>query len=337
MFNANHTYVGFAMLAVMSSLVHADVVDQHTIKAAVTKALPLIEASSAEYLKQRKCFSCHHQGMSLIVLPEARKRGFTINEKNLQQQVDRVKLHLKQGNKSYLAGRGTGGQVDTAGFALWGLEAAGSKPDELTDAVVKYLLLRHKDRDHWQRIGNRPPSQASDLTTTYLAIRALDDFGNKEQQKAIDARKDEVRKWLANVKAKDTEDHVSRLRLLDYLSEDTAATKKAAAALLKQQREDGGWAQLPDLQSDAYATSTVLVALAHAGSLQPKDKAYQRGLAFLLKQQQDDGSWHVKTRSNPIQTYFETGFPHAKDQFISMSATCWSTMAMLMACPEVPK
>jgi hypothetical protein len=51
----------------------------------------------------------------------------------------------------------------------------------------------------------------------------------------------------------------------------------------------------------------------------------------LLKTQQADGTWHVVTRSKPIQTYFETGFPHGKDQFISSAATGWAATALALA------
>ncbi len=35
--------------------------------------------------------------------------------------------------------------------------------------------------------------------------------------------------------------------------------------LLRQQREDGGWAQTPDLAADAYATGQVLYTLHELG------------------------------------------------------------------------
>ena len=61
------------------------------------------------------------------------------------------------------------------------------------------------------------------------------------------------------------------------------------------------------------------------------DPAYQRGLAYLLKTQLDDGSWHVVSRSKPFQPYYESGFPHGKDQFISCAATGWATWALVVA------
>ena len=63
------------------------------------------------------------------------------------------------------------------------------------------------------------------------------------------------------------------------------------------------------------------------------DEVYQRGLRFLLKAQLDDGSWHVQTRSKAFQKYFESGFPHGKDQFVSISASCWATMALILTSP----
>jgi hypothetical protein len=94
------------------------------------------------------------------------------------------------------------------------------------------------------------------------------------------------------------------------------------------QGSDGGWAQLPTLASDAYATGQVLVALKTAGILSPNQTAYQRGVQFLLRTQAGDGSWYVRSRAIPFQPYFDSGFPYGPDQFISTAATNWAAMAL---------
>ena len=76
----------------------------------------------------------------------------------------------------------------------------------------------------------------------------------------------------------------------------------AARDLLTTQRDDGGWAQLPSMSSDAYATGSVLVSLHQAG-IRAGDAPYRRGVQFLLGTQLTDGSWLVRTRSHPMQIY----------------------------------
>ena len=63
------------------------------------------------------------------------------------------------------------------------------------------------------------------------------------------------------------------------------------------------------------------------------DPIYQKGLKFLLNTQLEDGSWHVRSRSKPFQLYFESGFPHGADQFISLAASSWATTALTLALP----
>ena len=81
--------------------------------------------------------------------------------------------------------------------------------------------------------------------------------------------------------------------------------------------------------SDAYATGQALVALSQAGAIPVSDAAYKRGVDFLLKTQLADGSWYVRSRAIPLQPYFEGGFPHGNDQWISAAATNWAALALL--------
>ena len=182
--------------------------------------------------------------------------------------------------------------------------------------------------------GNRPPSVGSDFTTTYVALRGLAAFGTEEQQAKIEARKTTVQQWLLSTTPADTEDRVFHLRSLRYIDTDEETVRRAMAELLEAQRKDGGWAQTSDLKSDAYATGSVLVALIRAGDVQADHPAVRRVVQYLVDTQLEDGSWHVVSRAKPFQTYFESGFPHGKDQFISIAGSGWATLALLLAIPE---
>jgi len=123
---------------------------------------------------------------------------------------------------------------------------------------------------------------------------------------------------------------VFRLFGLTWARASDAIRQSAVRDLVATQQPDGGWAQLPSLQSDAYATGEALVALREAGVL-PNDAAYRKGVQFLLTRQLTDGSWFVRTRSHPTQIYFESGFPHGANQYISAAATNWATLALILA------
>jgi hypothetical protein len=86
------------------------------------------------------------------------------------------------------------------------------------------------------------------------------------------------------------------------------------------------------MQSSPYATGVAMVALREAG-IPVTDSAYQKGIRYLLSNQLEDGSWYVKTRSLAVQPYFDAGFPHGFDQWISASATSWAVMALTPAQP----
>ena len=304
---------------------------------AITRALPLLAKGAAGHVAQKQCFACHNQTLPLLAFTTARDRGLALAEPDLPKQCRHIAAFLDENRKSYLEGKGQGGQVDTAGYALLALELGGWKADATTDAVVEYLLRRNKDQDHWRTTSHRPPSETSDFTPTYLAIRALRHWGKPAQAERIKKRIEEVAGWLRKTPAKDTEDRVFRLWALDAAGVGEDDVRKAAEELASAQHNDGGWGQTDTMESDPYATGTALVALHEAGGMSADGPVYERGVKFLLQSQQPDGSWLVHTRSKPFQTYYESGFPHGKDQFISMSATGWAATALALTCQKTSK
>jgi len=302
-------------------------------RAAITKALTLLKKGAEGHVNERTCFACHNQGIPILAFARAREKGFNVPALDLKEQLRFIAAFLDENRDNYQKGKGQGGEVNTAGYALFALELGGWKPDATTEAVVEYLLLRDKELGHWRTTSHRPPSESSDFTANYLALRALSRWGTSAQKERIERRTSAVRDWLHKNKAVDTEDHVFRLWALRVVGADRQDVQSARQELIRDQKKDGGWGQTPALDSDAYATGSALVALYEAGNVSVKDPIYERGVKFLRRTQHQDGSWLVHSRSKPFQTYFESGFPHGKDQFISMAATAWATTALLQASP----
>jgi hypothetical protein len=320
----------FAILPAASAQPNAEPTPER-IRAAAAKALPLLTKGAAGHVANRSCFSCHNQALPILAMSAARSRNIPIDEAEFERQVQAIAGFLAKNIDVFRKGKGTGGQVDTAGYALWALDRAGYGRDEATDAVVAYLMKRDKDRDHWMGTSNRPPSEASRFTTNYVALRGSYWFGRGSHRYN---RERVVREWMEKTPAKDTEDHVFRLLGLNMGCSDSV--DEAGKQLRSLQRDDGGWAQTPTMESDAYATGTALFALRETNQIESDGPEYRRAVAFLLRTQEDDGSWHVQSRSKPFQLYFETGFPHGKDQFISSAATAWAVQALVRALPEEP-
>jgi hypothetical protein len=321
--------------AVDSTKPLADEIAQQEIHAAIERALPLLEKGAVGHREQRSCFSCHQQGVPLLTLSLARQRGFEVNGEEFTRQLEFIAKFVETNRQAFLDGKGTGGQVDTAGYLLLALKRGEWAADENTSAVIEYLLAFQKEADHWTNSSKRPPSEASVFTTNYVGLLGLASFATEEQRERASARREQVRSWLRGATPVDTEDRVFRLLTLKLLEAPSETIREAVEELRSAQHENGGWPQNEELTPDAYATGSVLYALHEAGGVSVDDPAYQRGLRFLLDTQLEDGTWHVVSRSKPFQKYFETGFPHEKDQFISAAASAWATAALLAAITEV--
>src|SRR5207249_7388294 len=49
------------------------------LRAAVERALPLLEKSATTYTEHRECFACHHKAAAVLALAAARSHGFAID------------------------------------------------------------------------------------------------------------------------------------------------------------------------------------------------------------------------------------------------------------------
>ncbi|MBI1899972.1 MAG: hypothetical protein HYS13_02505 [Planctomycetia bacterium] len=335
------TILVLAILLHASTVLAGDRPSPEALKAAVEKSLRLLQSSAEKYTEQRQCFSCHHQALPAMALAAARKSGFEVNVDEARRRSEFTIAHFQKLKEPLLRGEGVAGGPYSAGYALVGLAADNWDGDETTSTVVAYLKKTQEDDGRWRIRTHRPPLEDNDVTATALALKGLLAYGvpreNAEgEQKADQNDKDcddlkermaQAQKWLIEHKPQSTEEAVYRVLGLKWTSADPEKIGAAADELWRLQRDGGGFAQLPDMQPDAYATGQALAALQDAGQVADDDRT-AKALKFLLETQLPDGSWLVETRSKPIQRYFESGFPHEKSQFISICATSWATIAI---------
>ena len=297
-------------------------------RAAVERSLPLLQRTDAAFLAKSGCVSCHNNTLTAMSVAAARARGVRVDEGVASAQATKIASYLGSWRDRALQGIAIPGDADTVSYILLGLAAEQRPPDRATDAMARLLKMQQRPEGFWRPLAHRPPIESSEIQVTAMSMRSLQVYApateRTEYQEAI-AR---AAAWIASSTPHSTEDRTFQLLGLHWSNGSRTAIVNAGRELLAEQRGDGGWAQLPSLASDAYATGQALYALAESGAIPVTDPAFTRGVDFLLRTQFADGSWFVRTRALPIQPHFESGFPHGRNQFISAAATNWAVLAL---------
>ena len=302
-----------------------------SIRAALDRALPLLQRNDETFLKKAGCVSCHNNTLTAVTVATARKKGLPIDNQIAQHQLTTIGNYIDAWRERALQGNGIPGDSDTVSYILWGLAAENFPADAATDAMASFLMRQQVADGRWRIFAHRPPMESSDIEVTALSMRAIQVYAPKAGRAAYDRAVEHAGAWLAQASPMSTEDHALRLLGLSWAGANKDLVHTSAQALVAAQRPDGGWSQLSSLTSDAYATGEALVALAESGVMPTSDAAYKRGVDFLLRTQFADGSWFVKSRAIPLQPHFESGFPFGRDQFISAAGTNWAARALALA------
>jgi hypothetical protein len=313
-------------------LKHAGPASGPAPRAALEKSLPLLQRANGAFLRTAGCVSCHNNSLFQMTAAAVGPLRAGIDASALTATTRSIGTYIESWRERVLQDIGIPGGVDTAAYTLSGLAAVNYAPDAATDALARFLWRRQTADGGWRVASRtRQPIESSDLTMTALSLRALQVYAPAPQKPQYAQAVRRGAAWLRQAQPRTTEDRAFQLLGLAWSHDDRVSIHDAAVRLIALQRADGGWSQLPTMPSDAYATGQVLTALVESRAVSVKDRVFQRGVAFLLQTQLDDGSWYVHSRAQPIQPYFDSQFPHERDQFISAAATNWAAMALAHA------
>ena len=315
------------------------------IREAATRALALLQRSSDDFLRssvvrQQACVSCHQQTLPAVAFAWAMERGLPVNATSVARQVqDQVRFWKRSDTipKTYELIRPQPDTPVLLGYGLWGLFELGYPADSLTEAMAWYLAATQRPDGSWPAADYRPPMEDGPIQGTAFAVRVLQLYPLAGREKELGQRFGRARDYLSRAKPATFNQQVFQVLGLGWAGEKSNRLRPLVKAIVDKQQPDGGWAQLPGLASDSWATGQALVALNTVGDVDVSHAAFQKGVRFLLQTQFEDGSWYVRSRAWPFQPHFESGFPHGKDQWISAGGTAWATMALLLTQPRSAK
>jgi ankyrin repeat protein len=298
-------------------------------RVAVSEALARLQPGGAVLYERSKCISCHHQTLPLMAMARSKARAIAVDEAAFAHAI-RSTTDVWSGRRDGLmaARSRDGGGANELTYGLVAFAEAAVPRSVITDTAVFNLLSTQRTDGSWVFLDTRPPqADNSRIPFTAMAIRALNTYGPPGLRAQIQKSVARALVFLRTAAPASTQDAAFKLLGLAWSRVPSSEIAAQARRLTALQRVDGGWAQLPTMTTDAYATGEALYALAASG-MSPTDRVYAAGTAYLLRTQLDDGTWFVRSRAFGFQPYFETGFPHGVDQFISASATAWAIIAL---------
>lgn len=296
-------------------------------RAAVVRSLPFIAEEGEEWIKERKCASCHHTSFLTWSHQLAADAGFDVDREKLAEWTGwALRKQLSEHEKG-----GPVGERNIEGLSQFILgrdhKSAAKDHDDALRQFPRLIVSKQEKDGAWMPGGQLPtqkrPKAETTAVSTMWALLALEESGAGGPEAAA-ARK-RARDFLAGSKLKgtSTEWFVMRL-LLELDSGDKAAIADRRDALLALQNDNGGWSWVQGDPSDALATGQALHGLAEAG-LDHRRPSVRKAWRFLVTTQEPDGAWLVKSTK---------GSKKEEDLFTSVFwGTSWATIGILRTLP----
>ncbi|MDA1051286.1 MAG: terpene cyclase/mutase family protein [Planctomycetota bacterium] len=313
-------------------------------RTAAERGLAFLEKDVVKWRDEHECSTCHHGTMTLWAYSEAKSRGYSIDADVMKETVDWAKQRFMERIDLPRDTRPGWSMVSTPAIYLALMaqcveNQTAVSADELRR--IEQHLLRHQESDGswaWSSappINRPPPFFESDEVATRLAIMALgrqtppnpNVSANPPEDPAIRDSRAKAAAWLAMTEPVDTT-QAAALRLLMKVraGESAEMVESEVAQLLKRRNADGGWGQLNDLPSDAYATGQSLYVLSLAG-VKAEREEIRRAVALLVASQNEDGSWPMKSRAHPGATPYKNPVP------ITYFGSAWATLGLMRSIP----
>lgn len=280
----SHACVGLSAFYLLAASVTTARTDPPPSKAmmqearvAVERGLDFLQKDAAQWRKDHECSTCHHGVMTVWALSEASDQGYDVTADSFADTVKWTKDRLLERIDLPRDERPGWSMVSTPALYLSLMAQTVPTQDAVSADERKRIaghLLRHQESDgswSWSSAPaeNRPPPvfESDEVATLlwYLAV-ASQLPANPDEKSDVRVAREKSAGWLANATPTDTAQAAALRLLVKARQAEPAKTLEAEIdQFLARQNTDGGWGQLKDSASDAYATGQALYLLSLAG------------------------------------------------------------------------
>lgn len=313
-------------------------IDDPSARKAVERALVFLEKDALLWKSQRNCATCHHGALTVWAFNEAKQRGYAVKAEMLADMATWSKERFLGPALEKPRGKERGYNTVSLAAVYLALtaEAVPNQKSLSLDELQRIAdyLTRYQEADgSWERpplwAGSpAPPVMDSHETWTLFATLALGQFVSPDPNTPSAARDSQKKaaEWLSKTKPADTTQATSLRLLVAARGASTPKLQPEIDQLLGRQNIDGGWGQVKNLPSDAYATGQALYALSVAGMTRER-REIQAAVSFLVDNQKPDGSWPMTPRAHPGKNPAKNAVP------IIYFGSAWATLGLLRTMP----
>jgi squalene-hopene/tetraprenyl-beta-curcumene cyclase len=364
---AVHAAVGLALLAIMSPLRAGDPDPQYELNAikipgatadeakresvSIPLALEYLEQGTQVWNGQRKCVTCHTNGIYMTVRPALTERLGPPSESVRQFFVETLK-QLEAQDVATLKKSTRPAQViyTAAGLAEWDKHVARQLSPE-TERALALMFSIQDDIGTWGTLDCWPPYESDafhEATVAAMAVAAAPGWQQKQSDPKVVERVELLKKYLRTQAPPHDYGKILLLWASNRMPDLIDAGRKAELVEMvwKHQRDDGGWsirtfaapeawgsgnraARLkaePDIAnpgSDGHQTGLAVIVLRESG-VPASDPRLQKAVAWIKSNQRASGRWWTKSLNTD------------KWHFITYSGTAFPVLALSM-CDALPE
>ena len=140
--------------------------------------MAVLEKSIRVWHQNRTCYSCHHQGLAIALVAEARTRGIVVDDALARTNISVGLQGLKSLDRAVQAAQQIDPAADT-GSQLVAAKAAGVPRGLVREVYAATVAKRQRPDGGWETLDNRPPQAWS---------RVIGDDGRAQRNPGLHAR-----------------------------------------------------------------------------------------------------------------------------------------------------
>src|SRR5581483_3376672 len=188
-------------------LAHAASLSTDQVRAAINRAVPMVQRATEGFYKTQECFSCHDHGLPVMAFRMARERGIAIDEASAQKIAAKGLLKMPD-LSSFDRAVQDNTIVDPSlgeGWALIAADAVGLRPNVVTGVYARRIAAWQKADGHWITDDARPPQSWGPFTATAVALRAIQLYMPQQLRAELNDRAARANAWLLAAQPRSTE------------------------------------------------------------------------------------------------------------------------------------